>query len=144
MTTHDQHVAAWRMELEEIREYFDIHVNFSRPDTLKELSENIDDKKRVPSIRGSPATSDSFSDCSDQDEDVRSIEIKDKSDEKLDNTVPPVQPVQTLVISSSSDESLKSRSTNNNLEEIHFDNIVSTKYDKRQLTKRRIRKSLKS
>ena len=141
MTTHDQHVAAWRMELEEIREYFDIHVNFSRPDTLKELSENIDDKKRVPSIRGSPATSDSFSDCSDQDEDVRSIEIKDKTDEKLDNTVPPVQ---TLVISSSSDESIKSRSTNNNLEEIHFDNIVSTKYDKRQLTKRRIRKSLKS
>ena len=141
MTTHDQHVAAWRMELEEIREYFDIHVNFSRPDTLKELSENIDDKKRVPSIRGSPATSDSFSDCSDQDEDVRSIEIKDKTDEKRDNTVPPVQ---TLVISSSSDESTKSRSTNNNLEEIHFDNIVSTKYDKRQLTKRRIRKSLKS
>ena len=129
------------MELEEIREYFDIHVNFSRPDTLKELSENIDDKKRVPSIRGSPATSDSFSDCSDQDEDVRSIEIKDKTDEKRDNTVPPVQ---TLVISSSSDESTKSRSTNNNLEEIHFDNIVSTKYDKRQLTKRRIRKSLKS
>ena len=141
MTTHDQHVTAWRMELEEIREYFDIHVNFSRPDTLKELSENIDDKKRVPSIRGSPATSDSFSDCSDQDEDVRSIEIKDKTDEKLDNTVPPVQ---TLVISSSTDESLKSRSTNNNLEEIHFDNIVSTKSDKRQLTKRRIRKSLKS
>ena len=129
------------MELEEIRDYFDIHVDFTRPDTLKELSENIDDKKRVPSIRGSPATSDSFSDCSDQDEDVRSIEIKDKTDEKRDNTVPPVQ---TLVISSSSDESTKSRSTNNNLEEIHFDNIVSTKYDKRQLTKRRIRKSLKS
>ena len=141
MTTHDQHVAAWRMELEEIREYFDIHVNFSRPDTLKELSENIDDKKRVPSIRGSPATSDSFSDCSDQDEDVRSIEITDKTDEKRDNTDPPVQ---TLVISSSTDESIKSRSTNNNLEEIHFDNIVSTKSDKRQLTKRRIRKSLKS
>ena len=141
MTTQDEHVTAWRMELEEIREYFDIHVNFSRPDTLKELSENIDDKKRVPSIRGSPATSDSFSDCSDQDEDVRSIEIKDKTDEKLDNTVPPVQ---TLVISSSTDESIKSRSTNNNLEEIHFDNIVSNKSDKRQLTKRRIRKSLKS